>query len=210
MDDAPESRSWYRLHWLTWVILLVVGGSFVVENLAGIEKPPDLYIFEFIADPYGYPTYDEAYSVQHGWPMVCILRDRFFMNQAGGVSSSSRWPFDDAKMISFIFLYLGFNILIALTILASTAFTTESYFHRQSKWHQFSIQSVILLTIFVALLLTIAKYDLIRWRGDSIWEYITFFFIAVGLWCVFWTGWRLVAVGVSRMTEVVEEGVKDG
>jgi len=171
MGDGLESRSWYRLHLLTWVLVLLVGGALVVENL--VEQ-----IF-----------YSIPYAVAgSGWP-VFHLRVRFFEG-----------------VIIFNFFLLALNIFITLVILASTIFTTESYFCRQAKWHQFSILFILALTTFVALILANAKYDWVRWRGDATWEYIPFFFIAMGLWCVFWTGWRLVAMGFGRISGGTEDG----
>lgn len=174
MGDAPKKRPWYRLHWLTWVLLLVVGWSLVAENLAKQIWLP----------PFGQLLPAGIVLSSQGWP--------FYFG--GGTYDS----YDNSRLIAIDdFLHLTLNILIALSILASTAFTSESYFRRQSKWHQFSIQSVLAFTTFIALLLANAKYDLVRWRGDAPWEYIPFFFIAVGLWCVFWTAWRLVGWGVG-------------
>jgi len=121
------------------------------------------------------------------------------------------WPFafrahtDNDFQSRFNSPLLALNIAIALVILLATFFTTESYLRRQAKW-QFSIQGIMVFTAFVALLLTNGKYDLVRWRGKESWEYIPFFFIAVGLWCVFWTGWRLAAWKLGRMAEVVKDG----
>jgi len=204
MSESLKTRPWYRLHWLTWVVLFCVGGSVVVENLVGEGEPWN--------SAWGYAYYnrywtnEEAYSVRHGWPITCFLRDRVTIDEAGfaGLATSSRWPFDNAEVIPFHPIRLGFNILTALLILFATIFTTESYLRRQSKW-QFTIQGIILLTVFVALLLTNAKYNLVRWRGDATWEYIPFFFICFGCWCVFWTGWRLIAAGVGRIGGGLED-----
>ena len=119
---------------------------------------------------------------------------------------ASRWPVDKAKVLEFRYLPLTMDILLALAILAFTTFTTESYLRRQAKWHQFSLQFILAVTTFVALLLANIKYDIIRWRGDSGWEFIPFFFIAMGLWCVFWTGLRLIGSGVGRIGVGSKEG----
>ena len=110
----------------------------------------------------------------------------------------NRWLYD-FKIDSISLSFLIVNILIALAIFFATIFTTETYLRRKAKWHQYSIQSILIFTVFIALLLTNAKYDLLRWHGDELWEYFPFFFICLGLWCVFWTAWRLVAMGVGRV-----------
>lgn len=192
-------RPWRKLHWLTWVLVLLVGGSLVVENLAG----------QIVAWQKGFRVnFGKGGSIcSHGWPFRFEKRRRAF-TVTRGVLSSSRWLFgldrwlfglDKLRGVQrFHFLPFITNILIALLILASTAFTTESYLRSQTKW-QFSIQGIMAFTAFVALILANTKYDLVRWHGSETWEYIPFFFIAMGLWCVFWTGWRLIGWGVGRV-----------
>jgi len=200
MSEGLESRPWYRLHWLTWVVLFLVGGSLVVENLVGQDVDPILPNSLFNGIKYS-----------HGWPIRFVKRD------VGG-DFSGRWPIDKAEVLEFRYLPLMMDILIALVILLATSVTTESYLRRQPRW-QFSIQSIMLFTVFVALLMMNIKYDFIRWhgtswwqgagfmeRGDAAWEYIPFIFIALGLWCVFWTAWRLVAAGVERVGGGSEDG----
>jgi len=162
---TESHRSWWRLHLLTWVLVLLVGGSLVVVN--EVRQNDYLKSMTKLFDPsYGWP---EFYLVEHYGNKETIHRTLLFT-----------------------------NILIALLIVAATASTTESYLRRQAKW-QFTIQGIILVTTFVALLLANAKYDFIRWRGDETWEFIPFFFIGLGLWCVFWTGWRLIGWGIGRI-----------
>jgi len=211
MGDGLEFRLWYRLHLLTWILLLLVGGSVVVENVIGMGEFPDTYYstsrLRRLPPLKPYPPYD---LVQHGWPLISFQRDNSFVKlrlpERNIYSASSRWPFDKAKILSFNYLYLGLNILVILVILLATIFTTESYLRRQEKWHQFSLQFILASTTFIALLLANYKYDLVRWQGYFQLEYIPFFFIAIGLWCVFWTGLRLIGLGVGRVGGGAEDG----
>jgi len=219
MGDALESRSWYRLHWLTWVVLFLVGGSLVVENLV---KRSMMYIYERQGDGFDLLSSRDLIKFEQVVAEYNMTRENYGIMFGGYFTG---WPLDyldfHPENLSYIALklpLLASNILIALVILFATVFTTESYLRRQPRW-QFSIQSIIAFTVFVGLLLANAKYrttsligildeieiNLIRWRGDSIWEFIPFFFIAMGLWCVFWTGWRLVGWGVGRIGGGLED-----
>jgi len=185
-EEIPieSHRSWYRLHWLTWVMVLLVGGSLMFENLAiqvGYDGPqPSCVVGTAV------PTEHE-----YGWPLIHRVEKLLYF----GDMDKIHWPL------------LFTNVIVALVLLLSTASTAECYFRRHPKW-QFTIQGIMLLSVFVSLLLTNVKYNFIRWRGDRLWvgndlnlENILFFFIAVGLWCVFWTVWRLVAAGVGRLEQ---------
>lgn len=176
-EETPTQshRSWWKLHWLTWVVLFCVVESLVVENLVR-KKVHGKF-------PHPYKGIEEFFYDWHGWPVFYMVENLVTF----GEKRTYYWPL------------LFTNIIIALVIFASTAFTTETYLRRQEKWHQFSIQFILALTAFVALILANAKYDLVRWRGDAAWEYIPFLFIWFGCWCVFWTACRLIGLGVSRI-----------
>jgi len=205
MSESLKTRPWWRLHLLTWVLVLFVGGALVVENLVDCNVYKEWHApGSTQANRVGLPSF--------GWPFeyTKIKKPRSSKEEIevailwiGPHEEIFVWGF--SKYLDYSISYLFTIVLIALLILFATIFTTESYLRRQSKW-QFTIQGIILLTVFVALLLTNAKYNLVRWRGDETWEYFPFFFIALGLWCVFWTGWRLVAAGVGR----IGGGMKDG
>ena len=170
-DQAPieSHRSWWKLHWLTWVLVLLVGGSLVVENLVG----------QIVAGQKGFRVkFGKGGSIcSHGWPFRFEKRRRAF-TVTRGVLSSSRWLFgldrwlfglDKLRGVQrFHFLPFITNILIALLILASTAFTTETYLRLKPRW-QISIQSILLFTTFIALLLANAKHNLILWWGEESW-----------------------------------------
>jgi len=155
----------------------------------------------------------------HGRAVILIAIDIFYrgkdVGEKASLRSSNGWPFaflnrynpDTNSPTSYKFspFFFAITILIAFAILAATIFTSESYLRRQPRW-QFSIQSIMVFTVYVAILTMNYKYGAVRWRGDATWEYIPFFFICLGLWCVFWTAWRLVAMGVSRIGGGAEDG----
>jgi len=192
-DQAPieSHRPWWKLHLLTWVLVLLVGGSLVVENLVQQKVMPPLSYFDESGQRVR--PFIKALDIRftHGWP--------FKFNEGNWGYYRSRLNHIDN------YLRLIADILISLAILLATASTIESYLRRKAKW-QFSIQGIMVFTAFVALILANAKYDLVRWKGNDTWEYIPFFFIAAGMWCVFWTGLRLIGLGIGRICG----GAKDG
>lgn len=177
-QPLPKShRPWYRLYWLTWVLVCCVTGSVVVENLVGqkvmVEHWKDGSIW--------------TWDLSHGWPFRFGLR--------GGIDTgfrkdlwTRRWLIDIGEVDGFRLLPFIMDTLIAIAIILATIFASESYIRRIDKWYQFSISLVMVFTAFVAFLLANYKYDTIRWQGDSLWEYVAFFLIAIGSWCVLWTG----------------------
>jgi len=191
-------RPWWRLHLLTWVLGLLVGGSLVLENVMGqLFFGPSPEIFT--------PT-------QFGWPFV-YTETKYFVEPFSKPIIYPSTPFRPflwsfSEYLDYSLPPLFTNVFIALVILLATIFATETYLRRQPRW-QFSIQSIMVFTVFVTLLTMNIKYDFIRWRGgaagDSTWEYIPFIFIALGLWCVFWAGWRLVGLGVIRIGGGLED-----
>jgi len=203
---VESHRPWWKLHLLTWVLVLFVGGAVVVENVAVCISYPDFLDEQLEIKSVHEPPNDfhwEPVLPQFGWPFVYaepkgslpeLDRYRFVIIAS---LHGMLWSFPLPMVYSLPCLFT--NISISLLIFAATAFTTESYFRRQAKWHQFSIQFILALTSFVALLLANAKYDLVRLRGDWPWDNLVFFFIAVGLWCMFLTAWRFVAVGFGRI-----------
>jgi len=207
MGEGSKKRSW-KLHWQTWLVLFCVGGSLVVENLTEQDMVIKVNTQGEVIVPEGF---ENRVPIDLILDSVRIpLDDIKYLNI---FETYTGWPFDFRyKGITNIYqpgfkpLIFAINILIALAILASSAFTSESYFRRQAKWHQYSLQFILAITTFVALLLANGKYDLVRWRGDETWEYIPFFFIAMGLWCVFWTAWRLVGLGVGRIGGGLDDG----
>jgi len=211
MDKSPieSHRSWWKLHKDTWIIVCCVLGALILENMVGREYfPKSLGSGNNLRNRTdSAPTPD---FLQHGWPMDYAHREKYVevlreSQDFPRYENSSPLPFGSAKVISFHPIYLVLNILLLLLILVSTAFTTESYLRHQPRW-RFSIQTLMVFTVFFSLLMMNINYDLIRWRGNESWEYIPFFIICLGLWCVFWAGWRLIGWGVGR----IGRGLKDG
>jgi len=212
MGEAPleTPRPWWKLYLLTWVMVLLVCGPLVLENVMGDRSSSHPLLRSVFIQFYAV-SQSPSISAEHGWPLVYCQRADFYVVQTdsypdGVVFEGSRWPFDKAQVMSFRPMYLVFNILFAILILLATAFTTESYLRRQAEWHQFSIQFILALTAFVALILANYKYDLVRRKSDYLLEYIPYIILCYGCWCVFWAVWRLVAWELGRMAE----GLKDG
>ena len=217
-------RPWYRLHLLTWLLLFCVGASLVVENVVGQGKV--VPYFGQLGYRHGFP---KSFLFRSAWIVVGHFQSEktsntftFYLDGKHYpddgwydlIDSAGRLPFDGAEVKQFDPLALAFNIITLLLLLAATTKATESYLRRQAKWHQFSIQFILAFTAFVALILANAKSqttpiflwtgdvlstNLVRWHGNETWEYIPFFFSAVGLWCVFWTGWEMIVMGVGRV-----------
>jgi len=210
MGEVTKKRNWWKLHLLTWVLVLLVGGSLVVVNIMDLTFHQE-EAWEY--DPEPDPDPDIWSPHEFGWPFVytqlnesfTLWEDIYIWSSLGVKDDYWTWLWSYSEYLDCSLPLIFTNILTALAILASTTFTTESFFRRQPKW-QFSIQGIMVFTTFVALILANGKYDLVRWRGDAAWEYIPFFFICLGLWCVFWTAWRLVAVSFGQIGGGFDDG----
>jgi len=203
MGDGLKKRRWWKLHLLTWVLVLLVGGSLVVENFVNcVDKEETLLLVIQRGDR---EPGEQSEWCQFGWPFIYTEIDwgQFRSGSFSDIESyyiyvtlkvePGRYLWNFSEFLNYSLPFLFTNILFALVILLATIFTTESYLRCKPKW-QYSIQSIMVFTTFVALILANGKYNLVRWRGDELWEYVPFLFIWFGCWCVFWTLLKLVAV----------------
>jgi len=67
MGDVPKSRSWYRLHLLTWVLICCVTGSVVVENM--LRHHDYVYSTVYSSYTFGMPSFVH----KHGWPISYLV-----------------------------------------------------------------------------------------------------------------------------------------
>jgi hypothetical protein len=118
-------------------------------------------------------------SYSHGWPLVFLERDALFSKAMA--RPSSRFPFDDAIVISFKPLALLLDAMLALIIAASVHNVARRSSKRCSC--QFSIRSLVMVVTLAAVLLSIWKARLIGDIG------IFVFPVSVGLLCVATTIW---------------------
>lgn len=177
-------RPWYRLHLLTWLLFLCVGASLVVENVASNRTLLENRHLGRLFVSSGSPSADMLPIIEHGWPL----------------------PLDNAVLLSFSFPALIFNIATSLFLMAGVGIASEQYLRRQAKWHQFSINFILALTGFVALLCANGMYGWVRWNGEALWEYVPFAFIIFACWCAFWMMWTLMGRAIKRFSEGRADG----
>jgi len=151
METSEKKRRWYHLHLGTWVVVLVVGVCLVVVILYGYEN---------VGDMPGV-LWQPAYC--HGWPTPFLVRQMHYV-MTGDFIYYSRWPFDDAQILEFKPAVLSLNILIALTILFSTAFTTEYIFRRRFLSQHFGVKTILTITIAAGIFFTLSRYEIVDWE----------------------------------------------
>jgi hypothetical protein len=125
MDTTPK-RPWYGLHWVTWIVVVVVAGGLVNSEF---EKH------------FGIGTYSAGYTdlTYFGWPRAHLefVESGRFVGPGTKLPSSFkyhwRWP------------VLALNVLACVVIVGSTMWVAESWI-RSSNRLQFKLQALLLFT----------------------------------------------------------------
>jgi hypothetical protein len=131
---AVASRPWYRLHWVAWLILVVVGGALIYAQFQG---KTDGYESSF-----GYEI-----STDYGWPVAQFTVQTFGLYDlpllgTPGPNYAREWHW----------LALLVNAAVALAFLGSTAFVLEKWL-RSPKRLQFSLRSLLFVSAVIGILL---------------------------------------------------------
>jgi len=148
MDSTPK-RPWYRLHWVTWIVVVVVAGGLVNSEF---EKH------------FGIGTYSAGYTdlTYFGWPRAHLelVESGSFVGPGTKLPSSFkyhwRWP------------VLGMNVLVCIVIVGSTMWVAESWI-RSSNRLQFKLQALLLFTSVVGVVLWLSvNSDWLFWSEDEV------------------------------------------
>ena len=128
---AP-TRRWYRLHWVTWLFVIVEIGA-----LGYCQWVPQLaWIYGSVY------TYE---MTNHGWPLCEI-------EEIGSGVWGGPLPMD--YEYTYFIPSLIINVLFWLYLLTSIAFVVEMRMRRSKRW-QFSLMDLLKLTAVVAVVLTL-------------------------------------------------------
>lgn len=198
-----------RFNVLTLLIFVTTASALVTLNTLEtitMTEPRYATLMGAVPHPPPYGMYEMVVTFHRdrGWPIWHTRASNHYMAHNAGLYFVEDGLLKPDFFPETDYFHVAVNVCVGLFILIAVGVASESYLRRHAKWHQFSLQFILALTAFVALLLANAKYDLVRWKGDAAWEYLPFFFIAVGLWCVFWTEWKLVGWGIAKVIETTK------
>jgi hypothetical protein len=145
MDRTPQPP-WYRLHFVTWLAILVVGGGLGWGNFKNVRK-------QF--------TYQRSSHL--GWPLVAgvVIDKSNRKTRPVGTVRGYRWR----KFGSI------FDVTVAVLILGSTGFAVERRFRAEMRW-QIRVTTLLSATAVVAAALCCAQdgraifFRLAKWVGE--------------------------------------------
>jgi hypothetical protein len=129
--DSSSSRPWYRLHWLTWLVVAVVVGA------SGNKERQSPYIPVYVTN--GKRTW-------HGWPKICLEMERgipAFMPAGSPPNVSYHW----------VYPALVINVLVWLALTGSTAFIVERWL-RNAKRFQLSLGTTLAWLVVFGIVMT--------------------------------------------------------
>ncbi len=146
-EDAElrKPRPWYRLHLATWIALIAVGGAF----LYGDARPDSWQSTGF--DPICLRS--SSHGCRFGWPMEFLYSAQI----ARTYRFPPKRPPERTSVFEFNPLWLTVNIVVAGVILGATGFLVESRLRTRRKWHQLTLQSLLILTVVAAAFLALLR-----------------------------------------------------
>lgn len=160
-----NEKSLFRLSYITWLVLLLVGGALLAKNLI-----PDVERTRFLGTSGNedYPrTANTFESREFGFPFAARTQG----------SSPSENGVVYLKVVTLSYFALSLNIILALLILACTTFTLEVWLRRKASPNQFSIKFLLAFVAAIALLLGLIQ------QGVVTWQHTLYVPIAFGLLC---------------------------
>jgi len=141
--ELKKRRPWYRLQLATWIALIAVGGTFLYGN----ARPDSWQSTGF--DPICLRS--SSHGCRFGWPMEFLY--------SAQITRTYRFPPkrppERTSVFEFNPLWLTVNIVVAGMILGATGFLVESRLRTRRKWHQLTLQSLLILTAVVAAFLAL-------------------------------------------------------
>ena len=122
-----NKRPWYRLHWVTWVVLLIVGWAI------GWCQVDDTRQTQFNRS-----GFVSAYFASHGWPFKALV-ERYSL---WGIRTF------DVELVNSVALAL--DVALSFILLGSTALVSERWI-RGPKRLQLQLKTLLSVTAVVAL-----------------------------------------------------------
>jgi hypothetical protein len=132
--NSASKRPWYPLHWVTWVVAVLVAGGVVVS-----EYEEHLGVSACGSGAYSSSSY-------FGWPQAHV--EVVERGSIVGLGMQVPRSFD----YTWRWAYLGFNVLICVVIVVSTTWVLESRLRSPNRL-QFQLRSLLAFTGVVAVLL---------------------------------------------------------
>ncbi len=148
-------RRWYRLHPVTWLAILGAGAVLAGINMTcmcGREISGARQVD-------GDPTESISYlKCEYGWPLSCLRVPKLLR---WSTLPGKKRQLQQVQWLTHRIAYpeLLANIVVNLLLITCIAITTQCYYRRPDRWHQFTIESFIAIGVFVALMLAIARHQ---------------------------------------------------
>lgn len=141
--ESVLKHPWYRLHWFTWVVILIAGLSLIPSELQPRLLSSGTYVFGSIR------TYST--ELRYGWPLVHLDTVEIgpgFPAPFPSPSFTYKWNY------SLLFPNLAFCSFL----ISSTGFVAEKWL-RKPHPTQFSIRSFLAITGVVGILISLVANE---------------------------------------------------
>lgn len=192
--DSVFKRPWYRLHWVTWMVIAVSLWALINRQLA-VQSGG-------WASPFIYTKW-----THFGWPFIHLDLMESGPASPGSVQPNIKYDQPDFKY-DWRPPALAINVFTVLLFLGSTAFVVEAFLRNYRKL-QFSVGNLMVITGVLGVILALLSYEsaflfgarwlfglessyLVVWRD---FQRPLFWPVLFGLTCALYSlGWLALAV----------------
>jgi hypothetical protein len=159
----PHSpQPWYRLGWVTWLALFIVGAAFVGSNL--MRPVPRIIFQDWLARGISARVRYDVTAERWGWPFTYRVRYQTSETARDGtIYSRPLWQQPTLSLRNPRTWALIGNVVLTLVVLGGTVVFVQYWLRHRKGPFQFGLKTLFLLTALVAVLLTFLVQRTIRW-----------------------------------------------
>jgi hypothetical protein len=147
--EMKRRRRWYRLHWLTWLPVIVVGAA--IARCQFIER------FHRIAGN----SFSYLKSSCFGWPVAHV--ESLESSKSAGIAGVAQSPKFE---YTWFFPSLAVNCVFWLLLVSAAGLAVEGWLRKPKRW-QFTLRGLGLLFAATGAVLTAVKHRLLIAQGLS-------------------------------------------
>jgi len=194
-------RPWYRLHLLTWLVLLITSAGLIYLNATprSIDSSPRVRFSQNGNEG------ETSYSIsKYGFPCHAVtigaLSSSFIPTVPPSQQEVELEPSTTKYRTRIEYEYLLLDIALFFLSIFCAVRATECYRRRSERWYQFTIETIVMLGVFVALLAAFIRFD-----GPQHYRFEWHLLPMAGLvlfliWCMFWNAWTFLRYAARSLT----------
>jgi len=140
--EAIRTRHWYRLHWITWVA--------VVIQIAALTYCQFVKQFGALSRTGYGPSGTQVEELYFGWPTI------YEKQTISGVIPIQATAYKPTIRYNWHFPSLAFNLLVSLSLVFAVEWALEVWLRKPKRW-QFSIREAAFWIAVIGVVITIVK-----------------------------------------------------